>query len=210
MTHSDNATPPLGLTRSLLIMLPTALVITAADQLTKQWALNELVENAPAREFIGEFIQLRLIFNPGAAFSFASGMTWILTLVSAAVIVYIAVMSRKLTSKLWAITLAMLLGGALGNLIDRLFRDPGFPTGHVVDFLDYGPFVGNVADIFIVGAAILLAVLSIFGVPAFVDNESLTDGDEESREDDQQSVQLSEGVVTDQDPESDNGSVRPS
>lgn len=192
MTETSSAPHPLGVGRALRLLLPLAILVTGADQLTKQWALNELSLGHAATPLIGDWIGLRLVFNPGAAFSFGSGSTWILTIVSCAVVVYIVVVARKLTSRVWLVTLALLLGGALGNLLDRLFRDPGFPTGHVVDFIDYGPFVGNVADIFIVGAAGALAALSLFGVPAFATSqgpqpaaESLEDGREGPLENDE-------------------------
>jgi signal peptidase II len=74
-------------------------------------------------------------------------------------------MTRRLGSRGWAVALGMLLGGAVGNLADRLAREPGFGRGHVVDFLDYaGFFVGNVADIAIVAAAALIVLLSLRGV----------------------------------------------
>ncbi|WP_435299891.1 signal peptidase II [Timonella sp. A28] len=157
----------LGLKTALMYLVPVSLVIIAFDQLTKIWAQNTLSEGGPAQPFIGDFISFRLIYNPGAALSMASGMTWILTIVSTAVVVYIFYIARKVSSKLWVVTLALLLGGAIGNLIDRLFRAPGFPNGHVVDFIDYGPFVGNVADIAIVTAAILIALLALIGIPPF-------------------------------------------
>ncbi len=71
----------------------------------------------------------------------------------------------KIRSRAWAITLGLLLGGAIGNLIDRLFRYPGFAHGHVVDFIGYWNwFTGNVADIAIVVAAVMLALLSVRGI----------------------------------------------
>lgn len=157
----------LGAVKALSMLLPVALFVFAADQLTKVWAESALELGDAPIPFIGTFIQFRLIYNPGAALSLASGQTWILTLVSLGVVVFIAIMAKKLVSRAWVLTLGLILGGALGNLYDRLFRAPGFPQGHVVDFLDYGPFIGNVADIAIVGAAILVAILAFTNIPAF-------------------------------------------
>ncbi|WP_448071713.1 signal peptidase II [Georgenia yuyongxinii] len=103
-------------------------------------------------------------YNPGAAFSLATGMTWVFTIVSVVVVVVVVRIARRLGSAWWAVALGMLLGGSLGNLYDRLFRDPGFAEGHVVDFISYGGyFIGNVADIAIVGAAILIGLLAVRG-----------------------------------------------
>ncbi len=133
------------------------------DQATKVWALDAL-EPGVSRPLVGDLLQLTLVFNPGAALSIGNGMTWVLTILVAVVSVVIVRASRRLGSTLWAVTLGLTLGGALGNLVDRLFRDPGFARGHVIDFIDYGVFVGNVADIAIVGAAGLAVVLAMKGI----------------------------------------------
>ncbi len=132
---------------------------------TKQWALSALSlgEYVPV---LGRVFGFELVFNPGAAFSFASGATWVFTAAAVIVTAVLVRLSFRLRSWWWALVLSMLLGGTLGNLADRLFRDPGFGVGHVVDFLNYnGFFVGNVADIFIVAAAIGIAVLAFVGIP---------------------------------------------
>lgn len=159
--------PAFGAVRALSVLLPVAIVVVLLDQVSKIWAERTLELGGAPQPFVGTLIQLRLIYNPGAALSLGAGMTWVLTLISLGVVIFIAVMAKKLSSQLWVITLGLLLGGALGNLIDRLFRAPGFPEGHVVDFLDYGIFIGNVADIAIVGAAILIGVLSLMGIAPF-------------------------------------------
>lgn len=162
----------LGFKTALTYLIPVSVVVFLLDLWSKEWAQKSLELGAAPRPFIGDFISLRLIYNPGAALSMASGMTWILTLVSLGVVVFICAVARRLSSRLWVVTLAMLLGGTLGNLADRLFRAPGFPEGHVVDFIDYGPFIGNVADIFIVGAAILIALLTAIGVNPMVEPQA--------------------------------------
>jgi signal peptidase II len=109
--------------------------------------------------------------NPGAAFSIAGGATVLFTLVAAGVVVVIVRTARRLRSTAWAVTLGLLLGGALGNLADRLFRDPGPLRGHVVDFVDlqwHGRSVWpvfNVADMAIVAGALLALLLSWRNVP---------------------------------------------
>ena len=150
--------------RLVTVFAVLAVVVLALDQLTKVWALANL-EEGQWRPFLGEWIQLTLVFNPGAALSFGTGMTWVLTIVAVAVTVVVIRSARRLGSRGWAVTLGLLLGGALGNLYDRFFRDPGFARGHVVDFIDYfGWFVGNVADIAIVVAAGLVMSLSVRGI----------------------------------------------
>ncbi len=140
-----------------------ALVVLALDQLTKAWALAALEPGVRTR-VLGDLFGLELIFNPGAALSFASGMTWVFTVAAVGVTIVIVRVARRLGSTGWAVGLGLLLGGAVGNLIDRLVRPPSFGSGHVVDFLAYGRlFIGNVADIAIVAAAALIVILSMRG-----------------------------------------------
>jgi len=138
-----------------------AVLVIAVDLFTKQWALDALVAGEK-HPFLGDLISIQLVFNSGAAFSLGGNHTWVLTLVAVAVTVGIVWIARQAHTR-WAVLLAGLaLGGAVGNLIDRLFREPGFAQGHVVDFINYGDyFVGNVADIAIVGAAIAFMILSV-------------------------------------------------
>lgn len=149
--------------RLLVLLLALAVGLFAADQVTKYLAEANLVrgELVPV---LGDLLGLQLVYNPGAAFSFATGMTWVFTIVMVVVAVAVLRVSRRLGSTAWAVALGMLLGGCLGNLYDRLFREPGFAVGHVVDFISYnGWFVGNIADIAIVGAAALIAGLAMRG-----------------------------------------------
>jgi signal peptidase II len=142
-----------------------AALVLAADQLTKWWAESALTVGGEPIPLLGDLLQLRLIYNPGAALSIASGYTWILTIVVAVVVVFIVRAIGRIGSRGWAVALGLLLGGAVGNLVDRLVREPGFARGHVVDFIDYaGFFVGNVADIAVVSAAVLIALLSLRGI----------------------------------------------
>jgi signal peptidase II len=142
-----------------------AAAVLLVDQLTKWWAESSLVLGDDAIPLVGDLLGLRLLYNPGAALSIATGMTWLLTVVVVAVVAVIVRMVSRIGSRAWAVALGLLLGGALGNLLDRFFREPGFARGHVVDFIDYaGFFVGNVADVAIVGAAVMIAVLSVVGI----------------------------------------------
>ena len=114
---------------------------------------------------IGDTVTWTLVRNSGAAFSMATGYTWMLTVIASAVVVGIFWMGRRLVSPWWAVGLGMILGGAMGNLVDRFFRSPGPLRGHVVDFLSIGWWpVFNVADPSVVGGAILLVTLSALGL----------------------------------------------
>lgn len=142
-----------------------AVAVVLVDQLTKVWAVHTLEYRGEPVRLLGSVLSLRLLYNSGAALSIAMGMTWLLTIIVIVVVVIIARVVRRIGSVSWAVALGLLLGGALGNLTDRLVRPPGFAQGYVVDFIDYaGWFVGNVADIAIVGAAGLIIVLSLMGV----------------------------------------------
>ncbi len=171
ITHSGDSTSqgasaPARPRRLLVPILLGALVVIGLDQATKQLALAQLEPGAPTDWFLAELLGWKLVFNPGAALSMGAGFTWVLTLLAVGVTVVIVLGSRRITSRPWAFALALILGGAVGNLVDRLLRDPGFGHGHVVDFINYaGFFVGNVADIAIVAAAVLVVWLSFRGVP---------------------------------------------
>lgn len=138
--------------------------MVALDQLAKAWAVRTLGDGNVV-EVVGSLLQLRLFRNPGAAFSFATGTTWIFTIIAIVVSVVIVRSSRRLGSRWWALALGLLLGGAVGNLLDRLFREPGFGQGHVVDFIDLPRlFVFNLADAAITCAAVLIALLGLRGI----------------------------------------------
>jgi signal peptidase II len=135
------------------------------DQATKILAVRELEGREPI-QVLGEVLSVRLVYNSGAAFGIAGGMTVLLTLVAAAVAVVILRFARRLRNGWWALALGLMLGGALGNLTDRLLRDPGPLRGHVVDFLELPNWpVFNVADMAVVGGSALMVLLSFRGVP---------------------------------------------
>lgn len=150
-----------------IVIAILAVLVLAADQLAKTVAIDSL----PAERVVpvlGDALQFYLVRNPGAAFSLGEGVTWVFTIalaVVAGVIVFLAV--RRVRSRLWAVVLGLLLGGVLGNLTDRLVREPGFPVGHVVDFISTPwmmPAIYNVADIFIVSMMISVAILVLVGL----------------------------------------------
>ncbi|MGC4847497.1 signal peptidase II [Micromonospora sp. DT15] len=142
-----------------------AAVVLAADQATKFWAESALSDGQTIT-LLGELLQLRLVYNPGAAFSIGSAYTWIFAVFAAAAVVAVTVVARRVTSRPWAVALGLVLGGATTHLLDRLFREPGFARGHVVDFIDYaGFFVGNIADIALVVGVGIVMLLNVRGVP---------------------------------------------
>ena len=140
-----------------------ACVIWAIDFLTKNWAVENL--SGPPRKVLGSFLQLTLFKNPGAAFSMATSFTIVFTTISIAVAIFIARYAARITSTWWAYVAGLVLGGVLGNLTDRIFREPGFLYGHVIDWIEVPHWpIFNVADssIFIAaGIAILLTIKNI-------------------------------------------------
>lgn len=155
------------LTNLLVIFGLFGVPVVILDQLSKQIALAYLEVGATPVPFIGNFITLQLVFNPGAAFSLASSHTWIFSIFPLLVLAAVGFFAREVDNLYWRLCLGALAGGAVGNLIDRIIRMPAVFEGHVVDFLNYrNYFVGNLADIAIVLAAFGLMLLSILGVGA--------------------------------------------
>lgn len=153
--------------RLLPLVLVVAVLVYAADRASKGWALANLTPGV-RQPWLGDILQLRLIFNPGAAFSLGTGLTWLFTVIQATVAVLILALAPRLRSRVWAVGGGLALGGALGNLTDRLTREPGFGVGHVVDFLELPHWpIFNIADSAIVAAAVLVALATIRGVDAF-------------------------------------------
>ncbi|WP_181433498.1 signal peptidase II [Curtobacterium sp. MCPF17_031] len=152
--------------RAIAALAFAAVVVVTLDQVTKALVVANLPEGVVV-PVLGNALQFLSVRNPGAAFSFAVNMTWVFSLISAAVVVAIVVYARRIRSMWWAIVLGMLLGGALGNLSDRLFREPGFGRGHVVDFISTPwmmPAIYNVADSFICVSMVVFVLLVILGV----------------------------------------------
>ena len=116
---------------------------------------------------IGELLQWHFVRNPGAAFSIASGLTWLLTLLACVVVGAIIWAAPRIRSVAWAIMLGGLLGGVLGNLVDRLTREPGFARGYVIDYISTPwlvPAIYNIADIAIISSMGLFVILTLRGV----------------------------------------------
>lgn len=160
----DDPRPPAA-PRRLAMLVVTAVVVLALDIATKTAIVASMADGQRIPLLLDGTVSLVLVRNPGAAFSLATGMTWLLTLVALAVVVGIARFARRLRSPGWALALGLVLGGALGNLVDRFFRSPGPLEGHVVDFVSVGWWpVFNAADSAICVGGALLVGLALFGV----------------------------------------------
>ncbi|MDH6216380.1 signal peptidase II [Streptomyces pseudovenezuelae] len=159
----SEATRPRG-KRRIAVLFAVATFAYLLDLGSKLLVVAKLEHHAPI-EIIGDWLKFEAIRNAGAAFGFGEAFTVIFTVIAAAVIVVIARLARKLYSLPWAIALGLLLGGALGNLTDRIFRSPGVFEGAVVDFIAPKGFaVFNLADSAIVCGGILIVLLSFKGL----------------------------------------------
>jgi signal peptidase II len=150
------------------LLIVVALVVLTADVITKAVVVATLEGERPVK-LLGGFAYLQLVRNPGAAFSMATGMTWVLTLIAIGVVIAIVWIMPRLRSVGWAIGLSLVLAGALGNLSDRIFRAPGPLRGHVIDFVSlFEPNgqawpVFNVADSSIVIGGGLIVLMALLG-----------------------------------------------
>jgi len=155
--------------RKIGLLAVIAVTVVVLDVISKVVVVATVQPNEPVR-LLGGLVYLSLIRNPGAAFSMATGMTWLLALIAIGVVVFIIRMAPRLRSTPWAVSLGLVLGGAIGNLIDRIFRAPGFLQGHVVDFVSvFGPNaeyfpVFNVADSAITIGGISLVITALLGI----------------------------------------------
>ncbi|MGP3988474.1 signal peptidase II [Streptomyces sp. 3N207] len=153
-----------GRRRRIGVLIGVAGLAFALDLVSKLAVVAKLENHAPI-ELLGSWLQLNVIRNAGAAFGIGEALTILLTAIAVAVVVVIARIARKLYSTPWAIALGLLLGGACGNLTDRIFRSPGVFQGAVVDFIAPKHFaVFNLADSAIVCGGILIVLLSFRGL----------------------------------------------
>ncbi|MCA6095737.1 signal peptidase II [Streptomyces sp. SCA3-4] len=178
MTEAEQAGRPTGATatataggsgepkgrRRIAVLLVVAAFAYLLDLGSKLFVVAELEHHDPV-QVIGTWLQFEVVRNRGAAFGIGEAMTVVFTVIATAVIVAIARIARKLYSLPWAIALGLLLGGAFGNLTDRLFRSPGGFEGGVVDFIAPAHFaVFNLADSAIVCGGFLIVILSFRGL----------------------------------------------
>lgn len=173
---TDNASPPQpgtatpgvgkrGPARSRLAALLSAAALAYALDLGSKLVAVARWEGREPVDIVGRVLTLQVIRNSGAAFSMGEAFTAVFTAVAVAVVLVIVRVARKLHSLPWAVALGLLLGGALGNLTDRIFRAPGVFRGHVVDFISVEHFaVFNLADSAIVCGGALVVLLSFLGI----------------------------------------------
>ncbi|WP_353809777.1 signal peptidase II [Agromyces sp. SYSU T00194] len=148
------------------MLVAIAATVYGLDQLSKHLVVTHLTEGEIV-PVLGPVLQWQFVRNPGAAFSFASGMTWVFTILAVGVLTFIIWFAGRIRSIAWAVVFGLLLGGVLGNLTDRLVREPGFGVGHVIDFISMPwmlPAIYNVADMGIVFSMVLFLILTIRGV----------------------------------------------
>jgi signal peptidase II len=148
-------------TRSLRWSLAIAAGVVVVDQLTKEWALDALADGPIDVVWT---LRFNLAFNKGMAFSQGTGLGPIIGVVALCVIVALLVSVGRSSSRLYPLAVGLITGGAIGNLLDRLFRDPGWLRGAVVDFIDvqWWP-IFNVADICVTAGGALLLYTSLQG-----------------------------------------------
>ena len=160
--------------RGTALLALVAAAVLVLDVLTKVWVVAEL-EGRRTLELLGGQLLIRVSRNPGAAFSFGEGATVVFTVIAVVVVVAILRVSRRLGSQGWAVALGLILGGASGNLVDRLLRSPGPARGAVVDFIDFQVWPSfNVADSAIVTGGVLAVLLSLRGIE--IDGSRASDG----------------------------------
>jgi signal peptidase II len=146
------------------VLLAVALTVLVTDIISKVVVVATLSHRAPIR-LLGGLLTLRVDRNPGAAFSIGTSMTIVFSAIALGVIIFILRTSRRIHSLPWAITLGLLLGGATGNLTDRLFRSPGPLRGYVVDWIQLPHWpVFNVSDSSIVCGGVLAVLLAGIGL----------------------------------------------
>lgn len=142
------------------ILIAVSALIVLLDQFTKELAERYLLDG-PIQVW-GEILQWRLAYNDAAAFSLGFGQTWILALISTIAILLMLWFGPRSANLTWLLISALVLGGATGNWIDRVFREPGFLNGHVVDFIQI-PLnfpIFNLADMSLV-TGVVLAILRV-------------------------------------------------
>lgn len=156
-----------GANRARRLFIAITVIIFALDLISKNWAFSYLQYREPVK-LIGDFLQLTFATNPGAAFNLIADATLILSSVKLCVAAFILYFIGRVTNGSWAIALGLLLGGVLGNLMDRAFRPPGPWRGEVIDWIELPNWpVFNIADSAIVTSAILMSLLAIRNIEPY-------------------------------------------
>ncbi|KAD3633261.1 signal peptidase II [Arthrobacter yangruifuii] len=147
-----------------LVMLALAAAAVVFDQLTKLWVVRTMTEGQ-ITDVLPPVLRWHFIRNPGAAFSIGTDYTWVFTIIMVLACGFLLYLMFRVRSLAWATALGLVLGGAMGNLTDRLFREPSFGQGHVVDFIALPNFaIFNIADSCVVCGVILVCLLTLRGI----------------------------------------------
>lgn len=156
-----------GVRKAVIGLFAAAAVFAyALDQLSKFW-VSTTMEEGERIAVLPPVLHWYYIRNSGAAFSIGENFTWVFTIIMACVSIAVLVFIRRVGSLWWGLALGFLLGGALGNLTDRLFRPPSFGMGHVVDFIQLPNFaIFNIADSAVVCAVSIIVILTLRGIGA--------------------------------------------
>lgn len=164
--------------KRLVYLYAVAGLVVGLDRLSKWWATSNLVDSV---EVVPGWLRFKLLYNPGAAFSFLTSATWLFTVVATAVVVAIVFFAPRIRHSGWAAAVGGILGGAAGNLIDRLTNPPAFGQGHVTDFIQVPAIpifqTFNIADAALTLSVVALMVMSSQGrqldgtLPASVSHE---------------------------------------
>jgi len=164
--------------RRVGVLMAVAATVLAADAISKAVVVAELSGQPPVR-LLGGLLTLQVMRNSGAAFNIGTSMTVVFTAIAVGVIVFILRTARRLRSLPWAVTLGLLLGGATGNLADRLLRGPGPLRGYVVDWVELPHWpVFNLADSAIVCGGAIAILLSVIGMRVDGTRDASSDTDE--------------------------------
>jgi signal peptidase II len=155
---------PLTPRRNAALVYSVALIALLIDQITK-YAAEAFLAGKGAIPVLGELLMLRLAYNEAAAFSLGFGATWILASISSVAVLVLLWFGPKAKTRTWLWIAALVLGGAAGNWVDRVFKEPAFFSGHVVDFIQipFGFPIFNFADVFLVTGVSLAILMTLRG-----------------------------------------------
>lgn len=174
MTHQSNSEQRRPRIR-VAVFACIAIIAIVVDQLTK-WIAQAQLADGESVVVIPGLLRFTLVHNPGASLGMGSNMTWLIALLAVVACAVLLVLGLRTRSMAWTVFLALAFAGAFGNLIDRVVHADGFLNGRVVDFLDYGWSVGNVADVFLMVAGFGIVVLILCNVPFRMDGGKIGDG----------------------------------
>lgn len=162
MTHRDVRVKRLRTRVAVFALI--VFIGVVLDRITKLWALSTLSDGKNI-ELVPHLLSLTLVRNPGASFGLGSSFTWVISVLACAACGAMIAAIKHTKSLYWTIAFALAFAGAFGNLIDRAQYAQGFLNGKVVDFINYGWSVGNVADIELMFAGIAVICLILIGIP---------------------------------------------